>query len=140
MKTYLGIDPGAKTGYALWRDKQLYVSTTTFWAMARTLEQFAVPDHAHLEIIVVIENPALNRPVFPRLLTRNAMLKIAQNVGANKRDAALLIELAESLGFEVRQVKPTSAKWNRQTFERITKYTGRTSQHGRDAAKMVFGL
>ncbi len=140
-RTYIGIDPGVKTGYALWRDDTLHVSTTTFWAMAGTLEQFA-NIHEPETVTVVIEDPNLNRPVWFNGKGANnhaTALKVAQSVGSNKRDAQLLIELAESLGFDVCRIRPTKQKWNRQTFERITGYTSRTSEHGRDAARLIVG-
>ena len=140
-RIFIGIDPGVSTGYALWEDDKLYVDTGTFWSVVGTLEQFgrdARPEGT--EIVVVIEDPNLNRPVFPRGVNPAMMLKVAQNVGANKRDAQLLIEWAESWELEVRRVRPVSKKWDAETFQKITGYNGRTSQHARDAAKLVYGL
>ena len=139
-RIYIGIDPGVNTGYALWKDDLLYTETLTFWSMVGTLRQMplAYPDH---EIIVIIENPALNKTTFFRQGTSRAIMnKISRNVGANCQDALRLIEYAEGLDLEVRQVRPKTEKWNRQTFERVTGHRGRTSQHARDAAKLVYGL
>jgi hypothetical protein len=134
-KWYIGIDPGVNTGLAQWDGAELVIDTMGFWSLVRWMDT-----HDLKGCTIVIEDPNLIRPTFQRDVGRNAMLRIAQNVGSNKRDAQLLIEYAESLGLEVRRVKPTTAKWDAGMLARITGYTGRTSQHGRDAAKLVYGL
>lgn len=138
---YIGIDPGVNTGYALWDSKQGkfdMVSTITFWGAILLLEVAMIVKEQHC---IVIEDPNLNRPTFDRPGQNTfVMKKIAQNVGSNKRDAQLLIEWCESNGFEVVRVKPSTAKWDKNTFIRITKWERTTNEHGRDAAKLIFGM
>lgn len=139
---YIGVDPGRKTGYALWdseKRKLVEIYTWTFWRLFDYVHPRFNPDNT----AIVIEDPSQNRPTFYREgATRREMEKISQNVGANKEHAILLIERFESLGFEVLRVRPskkTQTKLTAKAFERITGYSERTSEHARDAAMLVYG-
>ena len=138
---YVGIDPGVNTGWASWdsESKQfLNIYTTNFWDCITALK--LLPKEIVESCCVIIEDPNLNRPTFDRPGQNNfAMRKIAQNVGSNKRDAQLIIEWLEANKFEVIKVKPTTGKWDSKTFKSITKWEGSTNEHGRDAAKLIFG-
>ena len=151
---YIGIDPGRKTGFAVWdsSDKKLcVVKTFSFWQVADELEEISstflihAPEPCALDVLptVVIEDPSKNKPTFFRKgMTQREMQKISQNVGANKEHGLLMIDRAESLGFEVIRVRPyskTQTKLKADTFKKITGYQGRTSEHARDAAMLVFG-
>lgn len=147
---YIGIDPGKKTGFAVWDsvDKRFAeIATKTFWitvdevASSAFLMSYRSASRSMFKI--VIEDPSQNRPTFFRPgTTPRQMQKISQNVGANKEHALLLIERFESLGFEVLRVRPsgkTQTKLSADAFKRIAGYKGRTSEHARDAAMLVFG-
>lgn len=141
---FIGIDPGKKTGFAVWDSKEgcfEEVMTTTFWEVSEILEE-TVPVYT-----VVIEDPSLNRPIFLRKLKgetsqgyNRRMYKIAKNVGQNIEQAKLLVERAENLGYTVIKVRPQSSKKDAKSFKQITGYEGRCSQHARDAAMLVFQM
>ena len=146
---YRGVDPGIKTGYAEWdavKQQFTEVKTANFWTVYNEAElPLRMFPHDLLTTVYVIENPALNSPVFDRGVERKDHAQtIARHVGSNQREAQLLIEGIRILGYQVIEVKPkkTSSRKGKITHEdfvRLTRYKGRTSQHARDAAMMVFG-
>ena len=151
MKLYIGIDPGVKTGIAIWRTSPpalLDVATADFFGTCRMLSKVIDPTRK-TNVTVVIEDPNLIEGVYRQRVAAviksrqfhqmQTLLKIAQNVGMNKRDAQLLIQYCESLGFRVIKVKPTNTKRTAKEFKQLTKYSVTTSQHARDAAMLVFG-
>ena len=60
--------------------------------------------------------------------------------GAAKRDAKIWEEFLADNGINYEAHKPQAGttKWSADYFTRITGYTGRTSEHARDAALLVF--
>lgn len=139
IDVYIGIDPGKNTGIAIWHadlEELEILPAKPFWEAWEEVTLTYPPE----EVIAVVEDPTQNRPVFSRGQSRPTREKIAQDIGRNKRDAQLWIAGLERLGFAVRRVRPTQSKWTKKTFERITGYTGRSSEHARDAARMVYGL
>lgn len=140
MKRFLiGIDGGVNTGVAQWDRKQqklLRVSTMTFWEAFDWIVTEQIPEVTE----IMIEAPQKIRPTFDHgASARKIREKIAGNVGGVKRESALLAEGLRRRGFTVTEVKPDSAKWDVKYFQQITKWKDRTSQHGRDAVKLVFG-
>ena len=137
---YVGIDPGVDTGFATYNTetKEHAISTLTFW---KTI--YAINAIQSLgDLTVVVENPNLNKPVFFRGLNAMKNLRVAQNVGANKRDAQLLIDYCKDRKIpliEVRPSKNTYTKLSVEQFEEIFGITDRTSQHARDAMMLIFG-
>lgn len=135
---YIGIDPGLHTGWAEWykEDRKLdNLMTIDFWRCVDRLKMFL---KLHTKFHVVIEDPNLNKPLFSKNSTSKGLLRIAQNVGSNKREASLLIEFMEKENISYTSIKPTTSKWNVGTFKNFTKYKERTSEHSRDAAKLIF--
>lgn len=139
---YIGIDPGKHTGIAVWDRKKLELHTFSFWEAVRFLERkFYQCQALKIKLRVVLEDPTQNKPLFEKKGVANnvALLKIAQNVGQNKRDAQLLHEFMEIQKIEVLLVKPETKKWGEKYFKTITNYEGKYSQHSIDAAKLVYG-
>ena len=150
-RIFIGIDPGRNTGFAVWdaQKKEFFeMHTFDFWKTVSLLERYAALDDSalevenrKLEIHVVIEDPNQNKPTFSKhRQSATVREKISQNIGANKRDAQLLIELAKNLGLTVHAIRPDRAKWTAETFKSYTGYHGRTSEHSRDAARLVYGM
>lgn len=130
----IGIDSGTKTGVAVY-DKQtkklVQCSTMPIHKAMKIVEE-----HREHKIIVVVEDA--RKAVFGR---SNDAHK-AQGAGSVKRDAAIWDAFLKDLGVEYRMVRPNkrATKIGKYEFEKITKYTGMTSEHGRDAAMLVYGL
>ncbi len=130
----------------------MYVKTVDMFGAFREIEiidKTKLPDGGKMQSIckIIIEDPNLNGPTFFKegVMSQAAMNKVSQNVGANKRDAALLIEKCKNLGFDVETIKPKKdknkkkGKINHEEFVLKTKFDSRCSQHARDAAMLIFG-
>ena len=137
---YVGIDTGVKTGYAYWHPstKQLSVKTSSLHEAMATITEIL----ASGESIFVRVEDARQRTWFGN----NAAVK-AQGAGSVKRDSSawnrFLVDMSNQypnqLGFEMVAPKHNKTKLSEQQFAAYTGYKGRTSQHGRDAAMLVYG-
>lgn len=148
-KVYIGIDP--PKGWAEYdpeAQKLVAVETTDFFEIQSRLEIIsALYRSGSVAVRIYIETPQHNRPVFmkdSRPSDRLKLLKIAQNIGENKANAKLLVSLAERLFgrenvFQVTPNKKSATKWKSERFEIVTGWKPRTSEHGRDAAMLVWG-
>jgi hypothetical protein len=144
-KLLIGIDPGIHTGFAVKRtDKNEFaeLSTYTFWEAIDRIKFYLSNFYPPTKII--IEDPNLNRPTFhSKVKGEKRRENISQKVGMNKRDAQLIIEYCELWGIEVHRVKPSKHSGVNLThyhFQMMTKYSGRTNQHMRDAGMLIWGL
>lgn len=148
----IGIDPSK--GFAVWDSKGkkfVEILTTDFWSIIDWLDNYknALPRD---ELVVYCEAPQKNKPVWfsDKLIKERGVgvveamkRKVAQNVGSNKREAELIIQHCIRSRISVHECKPTkksSTKLSAEEFGRITGYTKRTSEHGRDAAMLVWGM
>jgi len=152
-RIYIGIDAGKKTGVAVWdREKFISIQTTDFWGaidIIRENNDLLISGG----LIVVVEDPSQNKPVFKIVSVYNltqgnhqsrlsAVAKVAQGVGSVKRESELIIEYCRRNEITVIPVKPTKrsmTKLDREQFKKITGYEGVTSEHARDAALLVYG-
>lgn len=136
----LGLDPGTTTGYALVTpsgDVEAVgsagpleaVRLVSGWSASGALAGAYVEDARAL-------------PIYARhgRANRGERDRIARGVGAVDLLTGLYVELLESLGVPVATVEPSrQTKWDAETCGRITGYTGRTNEHGRDALRLVYG-
>ena len=149
-KIFIGIDAGQKTGVAVWDRKQFVsIETTDFWGAIGVIAGWLDSDN---DIIVVVEDPSQNKPVFKIVAVYGftkgnhqsklaAAAKVAQSVGGVKRESELIIEYCIQNNIKVIPVKPTKksmTKLSKEAFEKITGYSGRTSEHGRDSAMLIY--
>ena len=147
----VGLDPGEQTGVAAYDSKAgrlKYCTSLGFWAMVRRFESELGPIDPvdglapGLVVLVVIED-ARKLPVYGRHddMRGRRRDKLARNVGRIDRDTQLWVEYLARRGYRVLLVEPSRGqeKWDAATFKKITRYQGRTNQHGRDAARLVWG-
>ncbi len=139
--TYIiGIDAGKRTGVSLWSPKKgelIKLETLNFWDTVAFVRKHGNPENT----AIILESPGVNKPTFGRQkLKRRVLDRKAQNVGSVKRETKLLGEGLERDGFIVKYVAPIKGggKWTAKQLEQITGWTGRTSQHARDAARLVY--
>jgi hypothetical protein len=139
---HIGIDPGAQTGYATWdaQEKRL-ISVQTLKiheAMAYVLQGQA----SGMLHSVTFEDARL-RTWFGSADARQKRSGpgIREGVGSVKRDCTIWADFLGAHGIAYRAVKPAAGatKWTAEQFARVTGWTGRTSEHARDAAILVFG-
>lgn len=162
-KVFIGIDGGKQTGFALWipaTHSHGYfkeIITIDFWTAFFKVVNLTCQYNARgTKVIVVVEDPNENAPVFKidylyrstkatHIGKLNAVAKKGQNVGSVKRESALMIQGIKRLthfDMEVLTVRPTGGtmtKLKAGPFKAMTKWEGRTNEHSRDAAMIVFG-
>ena len=146
MAILIGIDPGEHTGFAVWDTTTrtfLQVQTLMLhqamdevkrWNYARLLAEKAIP-------FAVIFEDARQRTWFAPERNNAEYRGKLMGAGAAKRDARIWEEFLEARHIPYHALKPAPGrtKWNADYWAHITGWQGRTSEHARDAALLVFG-
>lgn len=134
----IGIDPGVNTGWAEW------------WKPRKELQ--AVKTYKIHEGIFRLQGELITRLNKNRILVRLEDARLRkwlgpdkgrdqlQGAGSVKRDSQIWADLCEDLGIACQRLPPGKArtKWSSDYFKQITGWPGRTSNHARDAAALVF--
>ena len=151
---FIGIDPGDHTGLAVWDSASrtfLLLATLPLHRALDEVHRFAVGGEWESRrqgvLVHVIFEDARQRKWFRRDTSESEYRGHLMGAGASKRDAAIWEEYltdkkAGIYGRCTYQAMPPRAgmtKWTAETFARVTGYTGRTSNHARDAALLVYG-
>ena len=144
MGIWAGIDPGESTGLAIWDGASrafLEVATLPLWQALERVGAWAVQCKEQGTPLVVVFEDARKRTWFPREKSNAEYRGRLMGAGAAKRDAKIWEEYltAHGIAFEARKPQPGMTKWDADYWMRITGWTGRTSNHARDAALLVFG-
>lgn len=132
----IGIDVGVKTGIALYdtKSKELIAVKTLKIHQAFDLvkRQFAI-NSSNLEVYF---EDARQRKWFG-----NSGREKLQGAGSVKRDSGIWEDFLTDYGIRFHMIPPkrNTTKLNAKIFERMTKYSKQTNEHGRDAAMLVFG-
>lgn len=136
-KILIGIDTGVNTGFAVAADRgngwelEQVESLSITQAMGRVkelIEQWGISN-----VCLYIED-ARQRTWF------TGGREKAQGVGSVKRDAQIWEDWCNEnqINFKMIHPKNNSTKYKADTFKKITGWTGRTNEHARDAAMLVF--
>lgn len=131
---FIGIDPGVKTGVAVWNGQRYdEVLTLGIVGAMRLVEQYARNGTVKL---VVFEDARL------RTWFGKTGRERAQGAGSIKRDCQIWADLLGDLGVPYKSVKPAAGatKWPADKWAKMTGWTARTSEHARDAAVLVWGM
>ena len=138
---YIGIDPGVKTGFAVWDKREgrlLRVDTLTIVDALK-----AVLDYrgACGEDPVVIFEDARQRRWLPQERDVSEYRGKLMGAGSVKRDCEIWETFCERENIAYCALPPTKGltKWSPEAFAGFTGWTKRTSNHARDAAILVFG-
>lgn len=134
MTTIIGIDPGKRTGIAIYLDGELLsLFTVNPMEIENVLIGWGWPT-------VVFEDSRMQSPVFPRGTSPRVMLKIARNVGEIDHLCAEIEALCKRLEFDAVGVSPQrkGRKLNADQFKEITGWARRSNQHERDAAMVAY--
>lgn len=130
----IGIDTGTKTGFAVWQDEKLQFvdSMTITQAMCKILANYP-PQTTKL----YIEDARLWIGFHGK--TKQSESK-RQGAGSIKRDAKIWEDWCKENGYEAVFIKPMGKglKKSAEDFKRITGWQGRTNEHSRDAAMIVY--
>ena len=138
MKTLIGIDPGTNTGFARMSGGKLEVVGT--YSILNAIELVSNSYTLHLlshgdsnaGFVVYVEDARL----------RGGNQLAARLAGSIRRDCNIWQEFLTARKIPHQFVRPTKhsmTKLDSATFARRTGWTGRTNEHGRDAAMLIWG-
>ena len=134
-KLYIGIDPGTKTGFAVW-DPQLkrFTEIRTMMihqAMIHVNELDSDPDNV---LFLRIEDARTWKGFGKQVYGRD------QGAGSIKRDCSIWEDFCKDMGlnFEMTNLTYHLKKLTQVSFKIITGHKEKTSEHARDAAMLVF--
>lgn len=142
---FIGIDTGVHTGIAVWDTKRkVFCEIATLkihQAMQRVMDWDLMAQAADTSIHVFIED-ARQRKYFQREKSVSEYRGKMMGAGSVKRDATIWEDFLKDYGYVFTMVAPQKGltKWSEDTFKRYTGWTGRTSNHARDAALLVFSI
>lgn len=131
----IGIDPGVNTGLSIWCmcRKELVKITSVTHHQAVTTVKFWASDS---KVLVRFED-ARKRTWFGK-----AGREQLQGAGSIKRDCQLWEEFLtdNNIPFEAVAPKNNKTKLTAELFKKYTGWTGKTNEHGRDSAMLVYNL
>ena len=133
----VGIDPGVKTGFAVWSRAEQRLTAVETLGITQAMTRIREMADAETLHSVRFEDARLRTWFGAR--GREAL----QGAGSIKRDCSIWQEFLQGLvGVPFLPVSPQAkgAKLDAAAFKRLTSWQGRTSEHGRDAAMLVWGI
>ncbi len=134
----LGIDPGVNTGVAKSENKVLTLVTSmdalTAMDFVKAEKESAVANGNKLK--VVLEDARLRKWYGPDAAVKK------QGAGSIKRDCSMWEDFLKRNDIDYVLVHPMKGYTKRSAadFKKTTKWEGRTNEHGRDAAFLIWGL
>ena len=147
----VGLDPGEQTGVAAYDPEARrlrFCTSMSFWKAVQWFNTALGPIEpldglAPGSVALVVIEDARKLPIYGRHgAVRGARRdKLARNVGRIDLDIGLWVEYLSMRGYQVLLARPSRGqqKWDAATFKKITRWQGRTNQHGRDSAQLVWG-
>ena len=141
--TYIGIDTGTHTGLAVWDGAaQRFITIETMPIHSALLRVKELRDRLAFKgngITVVFED-ARQRKWYGRNTAKKDRARL-QGAGSVKRDCNIWEDALSDWGIPFVAVPPKNniTKMTADYFRAITGWTGRTSEHARDAAMLVIG-
>lgn len=138
---YIGIDTGVHTGIAVWdseKGKFVYLDTLKIHEALQIVSSYAYKD---IPLCVRFED-ARQRKWIPFAKNMTGELGRAQGAGYVKAHCQIWEDFLrdKDIPFEMIAPRRNMTKLSAEQFGRITGYKGRTSEHSRDAAMLVYGL
>lgn len=134
---YIGVDPGVKTGFCVYDTIEKRITQLTTLKIHKAFKEVEdiVGFRKEEGVIVMFEDARLRK-----WFGSNAQQK-QQGAGSIKRDCTIWDDFLKDLGVLYYPVHPKNnmTKVKPDYFKSITKWEGRTSEHARDAAMLVFG-
>ena len=138
---YIGIDTGVHTGIAVWdseKGKFVYLDTLKIHEALNIVSAYEYND---IPLCVRFED-ARQRKWIPFAKNMTGELGRAQGAGYVKAHCQIWEDFLTDyhIPFEAIAPRRNVTKLSAEQFGRITGYKGRTSEHARDAAMLVYGL
>ena len=128
----VAIDPGVCTGLAMWTGHE-FSEVTSMSAVDALLRVQSLKNFGSLER-VVFEDARL------RTWFGTKGKEALQGAGSIKRDCQIWADWLDRLGVPYKAVSPKAKgpKVDAERFAKLTGWTGRTNEHARDAAMLVW--
>lgn len=138
---WIGIDPGVNTGVAVWDGAALRYTSLDTVPLHRALDTVRSVYEAQGGNVTVVFEDARQRKWIPREKSIKEFKGRAMGAGSVRRDATIWEEALTDWGipFRAEPPRPGLTKWKPDYFAHVTGWKGRTSEHARDAALLVFG-
>ncbi len=135
MRYFIGIDAGTHTGVAVWdklEKRFVEIQTTSILKAMNIVKKYEKSD-----IVQVRLEDARKRKWFG-----DSGRERLQGAGSVKRDCVIWEEFLNDRKIPYMLVAPknNSTKLSAESFKNITGYKGRTNEHTRDAAMLVYGI
>ena len=133
----VGLDPGVKTGFAIWSRAEQRLTAVETLCITQAMTRIRAMADAETLHSVRFEDARLRSWFGAK--GREAL----QGAGSVKRDCSIWQEFLSGLvGVPFLPVSPhgKGAKLDARAFAKLTGWQGRTSEHGRDAAMLVWGV
>lgn len=139
----IGIDPGKHTGLAVWdtaTKRLIRVETVPIHEALARVYRYGTAIDTRDRIKVFFED-ARQRKWLPKNATLSEYRGHLMGAGSVKRDSVIWQDALTDWGIPFEMVPPHAGatKWTAETFAAVTGWKGRTSNHARDAALLVFG-
>lgn len=131
----IGIDTGVNTGFAIWNKTDKRFEEVKTLMIHEAIFKIKSYHEQGFKMFVRVED-ARKRKWVPGGRER------LQGVGSVKRDCKIMEDFLRDYNIPHEMVAPKNnkTKLSKEQFFNLTKYTGQTSEHSRDAAGLVFGL
>ena len=136
----VGIDPGIHTGLAVWDTSSrqfLEIRTVGIVAAMEYLSEI----RQDRGIGLLVFEDARQRTWIPREKDIRQVKGRAMGAGSVKRDCSIWEDFCKDYGIPYWAKPPVkgATKVSAEYFKMVSHYTGRTSEHSRDAAMLVIG-
>lgn len=140
MALWIGIDPGDNTGVAVWDSEERRFESLQTMPLHRALAEVERLHNANGRVFVVFEDARQRRWFEPERNAGEYRGKL-MGAGAAKRDAKIWEEFLDDMAIPYIAQKPQvhGTKWSAEQFAQLTGWEGRSSNHARDAALLVYG-
>lgn len=138
---YIGIDPGKHTGLAVWESECKAFDAVATLPIHEALDRVRRLFKTYGADLCVVFEDARQRKYLPRERNASEYRGRLQGAGSVKRDCSIWEDFCKDLGirYEAIPPRPGLTKWSEETFRNITGWTGKTSNHARDAALLIYG-
>lgn len=136
---WIGIDPGTHTGFAVWNDLSKSFEDISTISIHEALQRVAILAEKHDNVCAVFEDARMRKWYGKHTAAEDRAL--LQGAGSVKRDCSIWEDALTDWGIHFQRHAPKDGitKMNADYFKRLTGYTKKTSEHGRDAAMLVWG-
>ena len=137
MAVLVGIDTGRHTGFAVWDTEKRQLDFVDTIPIHEALLRIWSQRHANVEVYF---EDARQRKWYGTRTAKEDRNKL-QGAGSVKRDSTIWEDALKDWGIPFHAVAPKHnvTKMTSEFFRTVTGWKGRTSEHSRDAAMLVFG-